>query len=219
MAIYKFTKKVAKKAAPAKKPIFVEKKVGGAKNGETRMVRVKKLANDYPTLDAAPKGTSVNFFSKHVRKVRASLAPGAIAIVLAGVHKGKRVIVLKQLGTGLLLITGPHKLNGCPLRRINQRYLLATSAKVDLSGVAVPENVNDKYFARVKAEKSKKEGDIFEAKKEAYKPSEQRKADQAAVDAQVLAAIKGHADGAVLRQYLKATFSLSKGEFPHKMCF
>merc|ERR1712228_898700 len=115
-AIYKFTKKVAKKAAPAKEPIFVEKKVGGAKNGETRMVRVKKLANDYPTLDAAPKGTSVNFFSKHVRKVRASLAPGAIAIVLAGVHKGKRVIVLKQLGTGLLLITGPHKLNGCPLK-------------------------------------------------------------------------------------------------------
>ena len=36
---------------------------------------------------------------------------------------------------------------------------------------------------------------------------------------QVLAAIKGHADGAVLRQYLKAGFSLSKGEFPHKMCF
>ena len=35
----------------------------------------------------------------------------------------------------------------------------------------------------------------------------------------VLAAIKGHADGAVLRQYLKAGFSLSKGEFPHKMCF
>ena len=42
---------------------------------------------------------------------------------------------------------------------------------------------------RVKAEKSKKEGDIFEAKKEAYKPSEQRKADQAAVDAQVIISI------------------------------
>merc|ERR1712173_418905 len=65
-----------------------------------------------------PKGTSVNFFSKHVRKVRASLAPGAIAIVLAGVHKGKRVIVLKQLGTGLLLITGPQKLKGQQRRRV-----------------------------------------------------------------------------------------------------
>jgi len=37
---------------------------------------------------------------------------------------------------------------------------------------------NDKYFARGKAEKAaKKEGDIFDAKKEAYKPSEQRKTD------------------------------------------
>merc|ERR1712032_1273402 len=199
-AIYKFTKKANK-------------------NGGTRMVRAKKLANDVPTVDAAAPGTSKNFFANHVRKVRASLTAGTVAIVLAGVHKGKRVIVLKQLGTGLLLVTGPHKLNGCPLRRVNQRYLVATSTKLDISKVSVPENINDKYFARVKAEKSKKEGDIFEAKKEAYKPSGQRKADQAAVDAQVLAAIKGHADGAVLRQYLKAGFSLSKGEFPHKMCF
>jgi len=60
---------------------------------------------------------------------------------------------------------------------------------------------------------------MFEAKKEAYKPSEQRKTDQVAVDAQVLAAIKAHKDGAVLKQYLKHTFSLSKGEFPHKMKF
>merc|ERR1719500_1045227 len=161
-AIYKFTKKVAKKAAPANKPLFVEKKVGGAKNGGTRMVRAKKLTNDYPTQDPPAVGTSKNFFSKHARKLRASLAPGAVAIVLAGVHKGKRVIVLKQLGTGLLLVTGPHKLNGCPLRRVNQRYLVATSTKLEISKVSVPENINDKYFARVKAEKSKKEGDIFE---------------------------------------------------------
>ena len=128
-------------------------------------------------------GTSRNLFSKHKRSLRASLASGVIAIVLAGVHKGKRVVVLKQLDTGLLLVTGPLKLNGCPMRRINQRYLLATSTKLDISKVNIGETINDAYFRRVKAETSnkkpaKKDGDIFEAKKEEYKPSEQRKTDQ-----------------------------------------
>merc|ERR1712098_725551 len=114
--VYRFGKEVNKKAAPKKSVVFVEKQVGGAKNGGTRMVRARKLANDVPTVDAAAPGTSKNFFSNHVRKVRASLTAGTVAIVLAGVHKGKRVVVLKQLGTGLLLVTGPYKLNGCPLR-------------------------------------------------------------------------------------------------------
>ena len=51
---------------------------------------------------------------------------------------------------------------------------MATSTKLDIK-VSVPENINDKYFARVKAEKSKKKDDIFEAKREAYKPSKLRK--------------------------------------------
>merc|ERR1712176_491683 len=140
-AIYKFTKKTAKKTEVAKTPIFKEKPIGGAKNGGTRMVRVKKLANDYPTQDKPAAGSSKRFFSGHKRKLRASLQPGAVAILLAGVHKGKRVIVLSQLSSGLLLITGPHKVNGCPLRRVNQRYLLATSTKVDVSGVKIPANI------------------------------------------------------------------------------
>merc|ERR1712003_216861 len=183
-AIYKFTKKTAKKTEVAKTPIFKEKPIGGAKNGGTRMVRVKKLANDYPTQDKPAAGSSKRFFSGHKRKLRASLQPGAVAILLAGVHKGKRVIVLSQLSSGLLLITGPHKVNGCPLRRVNQRYLLATSTKVDVSGVKIPANIDDKYFARVKQEKSK---------------------DQATVDAMVLDALKKHPEGAVLKQYLKAS--------------
>ena len=72
----------------------------------------------------------------------------------------------------------------------------------------------------MKAEKaSKKEGDIFDAKKEAYKPSKQRKADQVTVDTQILEAIKKNAEGKVLKQYLRASFALSKGQFPHKMAF
>jgi hypothetical protein len=63
----------------------------------------------------------------------------------------------------------------------------------------VPEHINDKYFARVKAEaKAKKEGDIFEAKKEEYKPSEERKKDQVEVDKQVFV-VPGHIVPPVLR--------------------
>jgi len=219
-AIYKFKgKKGAEKAADPK-PTFVEKPVKGAKNGEKRMVRVKRLRNDVPTQEPKKVGTSVNFFSKHKRSLRPTLTPGKICILLAGAHKGKRVIVLKQLASGLVLINGPLKLNGCPMRRVNQNYLLATGTSVDVSAVNVPENVNDDYFRHAKPEKVKKgDGDIFTTKKEEYKPSEQRKADQDNVDKQILEAIKKHPEAASLKSYFKATFALSKGQYPHKMVF
>merc|ERR1711973_605584 len=147
----------------------------------------------------------------HARKLRSSITPGVVAIVLAGVHKGKHVVVLKQLASGLLLITGPMNVNGCPLRRINQRLIIATKTKIDVSGVKVPDTINDQYFARVKAEKK--------SSKEEYKPSEQRKKDQAEVDKQVMEAIKKNSEGTALKSYLKSSFSLSKGEFPHTMVF
>merc|ERR1711881_514341 len=190
-AIYKFNKKKAAVKAPTPNPTFVEKPVKGAKNGETRMVRVKRLRNDVPTQEPAKAGTSVNFFSKHKRSLRPSLTPGKVCILLAGAHKGKRVVVLKQLASGLVLINGPLKLNGCPMRRVNQNYLLATGTIVDVSSVTLPENVNDDYFRHAKPEKVKKaDGDIFTTKKEEYNPSEQRKADQDNVDKQILEAIK-----------------------------
>lgn len=65
-----------------------------------------------------------------------------------------------------LSISGPFKINGVPLRRVNQSYVIGTSTKVDISGVTV-EKFDDKYFAKeVQRKKKKGEGEFFEADKE-----------------------------------------------------
>jgi Ribosomal protein L6e len=57
--------------------------------------------------------------------------------------------------------------NACPLRRVHQRYVIATSTRLDISKVKIPLRVNDVYFKRQKKQQPKKdEGEIFDVKKE-----------------------------------------------------
>lgn len=172
---------------------FVEYKtvpIGGAKNGGTRKVAVHK-----PAVKAVRKTANPS-------KLRPSLVPGTVLILLAGRFRGKRVILLKQLDSGLLLVTGPHKVNGVPLRRISQSYVIATSVKVDLAGVKLSEKLGDKLFERSKENEKTLTSEMKALQKE--------------VDAAVLPKIKAVKQ---LTGYLKTSFSLKRGQAPHDMKF
>uniref|UniRef100_A0A182MAW8 Large ribosomal subunit protein eL6 n=1 Tax=Anopheles culicifacies TaxID=139723 RepID=A0A182MAW8_9DIPT len=203
-----------------KKPVTVVKKIGGAKNGGERTVLLRKNKADLPTRRFARKRPAKSFFRNHKRNTRRSLQPGKILILLAGRHKGKRVVLLKVLQTGLLLVTGPFEVNGCPMRRIEQNYVIATKTRVNLEKLKLPEHINDRYFRRVLPKKDTRvERDIFARKEFKYAPTEQRKADQKLVDAAVMAAIKEHNEGRLIMRYLKSMFSLRTNMFPHRMLF
>jgi large subunit ribosomal protein L6e len=213
--------KKTEKPAAAKKATTVTKEIGGEKNGEKRIVNLNKTPRALPTQARKQrKASNKKPFSQHNRKLRSSITPGTVLILVAGVHKGKRVVFLKQLASGLLLVTGPFRINRCPLRRINQIYVIATQTKIDISGVKVPDTINDEYFRRSKAKKVRHgEGEIFEQKKTAYVVTEQRKKDQVEVDRQLIGAIKKNSEKKLLCQYLASSFSIRKGNFPHKMNF
>ena len=102
--------------------------------------KITKSTRWYPAEDAPePRQKGPRQPAKSARK---SITPGTILILLAGRFRGKRVVFLKQLESGLLLVTGPYKINGVPLRRVNQAYVIATSTKVDISSVQVRRHSN-----------------------------------------------------------------------------
>ncbi|KAK9511511.1 hypothetical protein O3M35_000151 [Rhynocoris fuscipes] len=219
-ALYKFIGKKTPKTVKPKKPLTIQKKIGGEKNGGFRIVQLKKRTKSYPTANRIRRHPSKKCFSQHKRRFRRSLVPGTVCILLAGTYKGKRVVLLKNLPSGLLLVNGPFTLNGVPLRRIHPNYVIATSTRIKMSGVKVPDHINDKYFKRIKTKKAKKDdGEIFATKKESYKPSEQKKTDQKALDGQLVKAIKKTKEAAHMRRYLKAMFGLRSSQYPHRMKF
>lgn len=141
-------------------------------------------------------------------------------ILLSGRFRGKRVILLRQLSQGVLLITGPFKSNGVPLRRVNHRYVIATSTVVDLAGVdeeTLDRVSKDEYWTRERKD-GKGEDDFFNEDEAPQKKEvdPQRIEDQKKVDKAVSTNIRKVAD---LEQYLASSFSLRGNEKPHEMVF
>lgn len=212
--------KIEKKAIERTKT----KKITGAKNGTERVVPIRRTPRSYLT-QVNPKRHAVKKTKAKTLKtpaLRKSITPGTVLILLAGRHKGKHVVFLKQLPSGLLLVTGPYAINGCPLRRINQVYVIATKTKLDISSVSLPETLNDAYFNRQKQDhknRKKESGEIFAKTKEEYKVSEQRKKDQEIVDKQLLDVLKKLPQKNLMKGYMRSMFSLKNKQYPHVMVF
>merc|ERR1712147_317596 len=169
----------------------------------------KKETRYYPAEDVKSKLRN-NHNNSRQTKLRASITPGTVLILLAGHFKGKRVVFLKQMESGLLLVTGPYKVNGVP-----QSYVIATKTTVDVSKVAVPASVTDALFKKAKTAKKKDEELFFEKDKESV-IDDSRKAIQKQVDDKLVAEIS---KTPLLKAYLSSKFSLKKGQKPHAMTF
>jgi len=180
---------------------------------------VAKRESRWYQADSLPKPIPSRKSHHRATRLRGSITPGTVLIVLAGRFRGKRVVFLKQLASGLLLVSGPYKVNGVPLRRFNQRYVIATSTKVDVSKADVSK-IDDTLFAKVNTPKQKKEGETFFEEKKNGKDkvvvSQARKTAQAAVDKALIASVKAVPN---LRQYLNAKFTLTNDQKPHELKF
>jgi large subunit ribosomal protein L6e len=146
-------------------------------------------------------------------KLRESIAPGSVLILLAGRHKGKRVVCLKQLPSGLLLVAGPYKVNGVPARRVNQAYVIATSTKVALPQLDLAK-FTDAYFKATETKKKAGEDKFFDTEQQKKELSAEYIANQQALDAALLPALSED-----IRGYLSHRFTLRDGDRPHLMKF
>ncbi|CDJ28110.1 60S ribosomal protein L6, putative [Eimeria mitis] len=187
----------------------------GARAGRFRLRRKNKRVTDLKR----------QAMGKTSCKLRKSITPGTVLILLSSGYRGKRVICLKQLEpSGLLLVSGPFTVNGVPLRRVNQRYVIATSTKVDVSGVDLS-GISDSLFTRTAKEKreerkmrTKDDTSLFVQQDTSAqkKLPEERKKLQERVDKALLAVVN---KDALLKQYLKTRFTLRANMAPHAMKF
>ena len=196
-----------------KKEILAKRKESRKKNAEENDgLRLKK--NWYPVsnLKAHFKRKCKIPKKSHIS---AELTPGQVVIILSGRFRGRRVVFLKKLESGLLLVTGPYKYNGVPLKRVNAAYVLPTNTKINVDG-KVAESINDKFFSRVIIKREKEEDFFVEEKAKKERITDERKKAQNDVDTVVKKAVD---DVPMMKEYLRNRFALKDGDKPHLMKF
>jgi len=143
-----------KAAAMKKRPQKIVKKT---KKGERTVVRPRPARINEPEPDRLPSTPRRRVRTPSVRK---SLQPGVVAILLAGKHAGRRVVVVRTLPSGLIVVSGPRSLSRVGIKRVNPAYVIATSTKLDLSASkefkAIGKKLNDPYFTSTKLRMKKK---------------------------------------------------------------
>ena len=179
---------------------------------ENKSLKVKK--NWYPVSDL--KG---HFIRKckvpKASHIAAPLTPGQVVIILSGRFRGRRVVFLKKLESNLLLVTGPYKYNGVPLKRVNAAYVLPTNTKLKVNE-DVAKNVDDKFFNRVTIKREKEEDFFEDEKKKKERITEDRKKMQNEIDTSVKKAVD---EVPMMKEYLRHRFALKNGDKPHLMKF
>lgn len=188
----------------------------------TKKEHKSRISKWYKADDVKSNFKRKRLSKRNPTKLRRSIKPGSVLILLAGRFRGKRVVFLKQLKSGLLLVTGPYKINGVPLKRVNQAYVQPTRTKVDISKVDVSK-VEDAYFARVAKARNRTKNGFFKTKPETEKDTQakkdrlkQKKETQNGVDKALLTAVKAVP---FLGKYLGARFTISNTFRPHAALF
>lgn len=99
---------------------------------------------------------------------------------------------------------------------MSQAYVIATSTKVDIGSVSVPESINDAYFSASASKSTSKEAEFFNGNEDKKLLPAEAKDAQKKIDASVVEAVKKVEN---LAKYLKTPWGLSKGDKVHEMKF
>ena len=183
---------------------------------------VQRVSKWYKADDEAVHFKRARVAKQNKQAMRKSIQEGSVLIMLSGKYRGKRVVCLKAFDSGLLLVTGPFRLNGVPLKRVNQAFVMSTSAKVDLTGVN-SEKITEKFFQQEKAQKAKNsEGHFFQVeqtqaqKDKAEASKKERVQTQKDLDSALLKNIQKQD---LMKQYLSARFTVSNQMKVHDLKF